>query len=479
MPIMTRVDFRPQDPSFHADPLPIFRQILASGSVRWSCLVTARCVVMALTLVLLATGGALRAQSLSKSAAGGAASLRVASWNLGWHVATAELPNWISTCSGYFRKSRATAIWERAGENDDGAIQGWQVTESRAKLEGVDLAKMPPCAVYQDGRRQGIAVTPQSWAKRLSQIQQILATKVNADVIAFQEVSGVAAVREALGPLADQFNVCSFDGKYKVQRLAFAWKKALGAAAEPCAVVHEMSLPDLPIDDQVRPGLTMALRIDGKLLRLMTVHLKSSCVSALDRGRLDDDDLKSPCTVLQRQVQPFEAAFEKLGAGGAHFILIGDLNRNLWHDANQVAGAAAVRSDGSHDLTAPLDARTKTQNLWLEINDGQPPESRAVLLQLNCAGDVALQKLCEDAHTRVLDRKELRQLAAADALGCRNSVALDQAIVSQTLAASVRRADKLAIGKFGGTMNAKPPKFADPVLAVSDHCPMLIELLLP
>ena len=36
MPIMTRVDFRPQDPSFHADPLPIFRQMQDHDPVHYS-----------------------------------------------------------------------------------------------------------------------------------------------------------------------------------------------------------------------------------------------------------------------------------------------------------------------------------------------------------------------------------------------------------------------------------------------------------
>ena len=36
MPIMTRVDLRPQDPSFHADPLPIFRQMQDHDPVHYS-----------------------------------------------------------------------------------------------------------------------------------------------------------------------------------------------------------------------------------------------------------------------------------------------------------------------------------------------------------------------------------------------------------------------------------------------------------
>lgn len=400
--------------------------------------------------------------------------LSLASWNLGWHISTEELPVWIEACARRYARNQASGIWEPSSAPE--AVVGWQVSERRAKLQGVDLGRMPPCGVYLDSRRQGVAVTAAAWAKRNTQLQQLFATRLNADIIAFQEVSGVAAVRQALGPLADQYNLCSFDGQYKVQRLAFAWKKALGTAVEACKPVHEMSLPQLPLDEQVRPGLTMALNVRGKLLRLLTVHLKSSCVSSLERGQLDSDDLTSPCSILQKQIAPFENAFEKLGAGGARFVVLGDFNRNLWHEERELSGSSPVRSDGSKNLTAPLAASVKTQNLWKEVNDGQPPESRAVLLALKCMGGELSERLCDDAKSQVLERKQLRELASAEQMGCRNPVGLDQVVVSENLAASVRSAVKLPIGKFGGTLSAKPPNFPDPVLAVSDHCPTVLTL---
>ncbi len=401
-------------------------------------------------------------------------SLRLASWNLGWHISTEELPGWIQACNLRYSRNQGSGIWEVSNQSD--AVTGWQVSERRAKLAGVDLVRMPPCGVYQDSRRQGVAVTAAAWAKRNSQIQQLIASKLNADVIAFQEVSGVVAVRQALGPLADQYNVCSFDGQYKVQRLAFAWKKELGPAVEPCKPVHEMSLPNLPIEDQVRPGLTMALNIRGKRLRLMTVHLKSACVSSLEKGQLDTEDARNPCSVLQRQIVPFESAFEKLGAGATPFVVIGDFNRNLWHEDRELAGSNPIRSDGTKNLAAPMPANVKTKNFWKEINDGQPPESRAVLLPLKCVGSATSERICDEAKAQVLDRKSLRELGSSEHMGCRNPVGLDQAIVSEGLAANVRSAVKVPIGKFGGTLAAKPPGFPDPVLAVSDHCPMVLTL---
>lgn len=402
--------------------------------------------------------------------------LRIASWNLGWHLSQEELPAWLAACNRRYLRNANSGAWELS--DAEAATVGWQVTERRARLQGVDLTRMPPCSVYQDGRRQGVAVTPAAWAKRNSQIQTLIATRLAADLYAFQEVSGVSAVRQALGALASDYHICSFDGQYKVQRLAFAWKKSLGAAAEPCQVVHELSLPSLPIDDQVRPGLTLGLRLQGRLIRFMTVHLKSSCVSSLDRGQLDGDDPASPCSILHRQVAPLEAAFERLGTGGVPFVALGDFNRNLWHEEREVPGSDAVRSDGVRNLKAPRAASVRTRNLWKEINDGEPPESRAVLLALRCEGGGASADLCEAGKQRLLERKEARELGSPELMGCRNPTGLDQVIVSETLAGSVQSARKLPIGRFGGTQAARPPNHPDPVLAVSDHCPSLVTLLL-
>lgn len=433
-----------------------------------------------LALAMLATQWAAPAARAQSAAATGQVEpgnnrpLRIASWNLGWHVSNEELPAWIAVCNRRYLRNAATGIWEVS--EADGATVGWQVTERRAKLQGVDLTRMPPCAVYQDGRRQGVAVTPAAWARRNSQIQTIITTRLAADVYAFQEVSGVAAVRQALGSVANDYHVCSFDGQYKVQRLAFAWKKSLGAAAEPCQVVHDLSLPSLPIDDQVRPGLTLGLRLQGRLIRFLTVHLKSACVSSLDRGLLDGDDPASPCSILHQQVAPLEAAFERLGAGAVPFVALGDFNRNLWHEEREVAGSDAVRSDGTRNLKGPRAASVRTRNLWKEINDGEPPDSRAVLLALRCEG--ASAELCEAGKQRLLDRKEVRELGSPELMGCRNPIGLDQAMVSESLARSVQSAQKLPIGRFGGTLAARPPSHPEPALAVSDHCPTLITLTL-
>jgi len=406
--------------------------------------------------------------------------LRVASWNLGWHVSLAELPAWTAQCGKSYEKDATDGVWKVVPEGKPGATVGWFIRESRSNLEGVDLSRMPPCGVYEAPNRVKLAVTPAAIKERNQRIAGLLAEQVRPDVIAFQEVSGTAAVREALGEQAGRYNVCSFDGQYKVQRLAFAWRKELGEAVEPCQVIDPISLPEAKPVDQVRPGYTLTLKVRGQVLRFLTVHLKSSCVSPLDgRGKLDQDRGNGdPCPILQQQVAPLEAAFEQLPKGADQFVMLGDFNRNLWHEANELEGAKALRSDGSTDLAKPLPAGVKTQNLYREINDSEPAASRASLVSLECKlapNQAQLASLCERSKTEALRREELAPLAAAEALGCRNPIGLDHIIISEGLKSRLRGAQKVAIGAQGQTLAPAEGK-VDAQLAVSDHCPIVMTL---
>jgi endonuclease/exonuclease/phosphatase family metal-dependent hydrolase len=405
-----------------------------------------------------------------------AATLRVAAWNLGWHVSQAELPQWIAQCSKSFVKNAQTAVWEVVPPQTAGSKLGWSIDGSRPSLEGVDLTVMPPCGVYRSPSRAGIAVTPAAWTKRNEQIAKLLRDDVRADVIAFQEVSGVAAVREALGAASADYQVCSFVG-YKVQRLAFAWRKSLGTSTDLCQDIRELSLPGLPAKEQVRPGFVLTLQVAGKRMRFMTVHLKSSCVSPLDRGQLDGNTgPKDPCPVLQQQVAPLEAAIEDLPKGVDHVIVLGDFNRNLGHEAAKVKGAEPVRSDGTTDLASPRPASVLTRNLLLEVNDAQPAASRLVLLAPACAGSAEVTAACEAAKSRLLTSEERRALSDRTGLGCRNPVGLDHVLVSAGLAKAVTSTAKIPLGNFGRSLSARPPEYPEPLLAASDHCPLLVEI---
>lgn len=241
-----------------------------------------------------------------------------------------------------------------------------------------------------------------------------------------------------------------------------------------------MTLPTVADKDQVRPGLVLTLKTGDKRTSFMTVHLKSSCVSPLDgRGRLDQDRTNErftdPCPVLQQQVAPIEAAVEKLAAGADQFIVLGDFNRNLWHEANELEGAKAVRSDGSTDLAKPLPAGVKTQSLYKEVFDGEPANTRASLVSLECKLDAKLAGLCERSKTEALKRDEMAPLGDASGLGCRNAIGLDHFVVAEKLKAKVSGAQKVGIGALGQSAVALAGK-TDPVLGASDHCPIVMSV---
>ena len=431
------------------------------------------------TAALAAAAALAFCLALPAPAAAAASTLRVATWNLGWHVSQAELAPWIAQCGKSFARNDRTDTWEVSSPQAPGARIGWQITEGRPQLEGVDLALMPPCGVYRSPSREGVAVTPASWAKRNEQIARLLSQQVQADVIAFQEVSGTEAVREALGPAAAEYGICSFAGPFKIQRLAFAWKKSVASQVGSCQVFRELALPHLPPKDQVRPGLALTLQVGGQRLRFLTVHLKSACVSPLDRGRLDaTGNADDPCPVLQQQIAPLESIIEGLPQGVDHVVVLGDFNRNLGHEAARVAGAEPVRSDGSTNLGTPRGAGVLSRNLLLEVNDGQPVASRLNLLAATCPGSPDVAAACEAAKTRVLKGEERRVLSDRTGLGCRNAVGLVHILVSDSLASRVVSTRKIALGNLGRAMSAKPPQRPEPLLAVSDHCPQVAEFRL-
>lgn len=424
-------------------------------------------------------GGACVVVAMALPAQASATTVRVATWNLGWHVSQAELGPWITQCGKSYAKDSASGIWEVVSAQTPGAQIGWEIDESRPQLQGVDLAVMPPCGVYRSPSRAGIAVTPVAWAKRNEQIAKLLNDVVKPDVIAFQEVSGVAAVREALGPAAGDYEICSFEPRYKVQRLAFAWKKSLGPEVGACQDFRELTLPQLAPKDQVRPGFAVTLKVAGRTIRFFTLHLKSACVSPLDRGRgrLDGNTGPAdPCPVLQQQVAPLEAILEDLPKGVDHVVVLGDFNRNLSHESARVAGAEPVRSDGSTDLAKPRPPGVATRNLLAEVNDAQPPASTLVLLSPTCTGSAELTAACDRAKTQVLNTDERRVLTDRTGLGCRNPIGLDHILVSDELAKAVLSTTKVPIGNFGRSLSARPPQNPEPLLAISDHCPLVAEV---
>lgn len=392
--------------------------------------------------------------------------LTVATWNLGWHLDRASALDWIAKCGAPFEKNAATGQWEPSAVG----LSGWELEWGRDAPIVWDISARPPCDVYQTTARRIVPVTIEAYDKRVDQIRQVIADRIRPDVIAFQEVSGEQAVRDVLPGDGADYRICSFSD-FKVQRLAFAWKADLGEAVS-CAAEASLSLPELAEKDRVRPGLKLMLSIGGKVTSFYNVHLKSSCVTPIEtppaggRGDLAGDD--AACLTLQKQVAPLERWLEQDASDGGRLVLLGDFNRNLWHEARD---AASIRTDGS-DPKGPIGS-ARVRSLIGEVIDGEPSASSPRLLHERCDVSAAAASACESAErpTSLADwRAASATLARYENLGCRNPIGLDHILVGPGFGAA-KEAGKTALGKQGRTLPADQAH-PDPLLALSDHCPL-------
>jgi endonuclease/exonuclease/phosphatase family metal-dependent hydrolase len=389
--------------------------------------------------------------------------LRFATWNLGWHLSLAEANTWIAKCDAPFAKDPQTGVWKPAASG----TPGWKLTWGRdAKIEW-DLSVLPPCDVFGDF--DAIPATATAYANRSQRIQNVIRDEIDPDIIAFQEVSGEQAVRDVLPGGGDEYFICSFTG-FKVQRLAIAWRKTLGPALA-CEVEPSLSLPALPVAEQPRPGLSLLLNVDGKPLRVFAVHLKSSCVSPLEGSNGDLAGAADACLVLQRQVAPLEAWIEAKTTD-ARFVVLGDFNRNLWHER---VDRTPVRSDGS-DTREPLLPGVKVSSLIEEIDDTRPFNRQFVLLHERCPQNGFTEGVCEAGQFIGLTRAETTMLSYQENLGCSFAFGLDHILVGTGLRVE-EGALKIALGSEGKSLEPSPPAFPDPRLAVSDHCPTVATVL--
>lgn len=165
------------------------------------------------------------------------------------------------------------------------------------------------------------------------------AAKLDADVIALQEVDGAAAAAQVF----PGHEFC-FSSRSHVQKNGFAIRAGLPFRCE------SEYLP-LSLDDSSRRGVVVTLFPDSRdAITLMSVHLKSGC----PEQRLDAVD-RPACAVLARQVEPLEQWIDAQAGAGRRFAVLGDFNRRFRLERGPARNAAGV-----------------LQLVWPEINDGEP-----------------------------------------------------------------------------------------------------------
>ncbi|EJL53416.1 exonuclease III [Rhizobium sp. CF122] len=387
----------------------------------------------------------------------------IASWNLGWHMDLATANQWIDLCSKRYVKDATADVW-REGSGPD-SKPGWFV--DAFKIDGWDTTRFPVCGVYRDRDNKIVFVKPAGYQERHKSLARYVASSVPADIIAFQEVNGEDSIREILPDHGNQYDFCAVVG-YKVQRIVIAWKKSVGTKIS-CAIEDPVSLPGNPESERPRPGLALSLDIDGTTVRILSVHLKSRCVSPFENGRLASPG--DHCPILQQQVEPLEAWIERETADDAKVVLMGDFNRNFWHELRDLS---PVRTDGGSPASPHIPA-SLTNSLIEDLIDGAPATSVMRLLDEHCETSEVGSLLCDVSESRPLDREERALLSAPGYLGCGNPVGLDHILVGRGVKNS-QGAKHLSISDLGSSIAGTKPDGSDQKLAISDHCPIVAQI---
>lgn len=200
-----------------------------------------------------------------------------------------------------------------------------------------------------------------------------------------------------------------------------------------------------PSSRQTRAGVMVDIEIGGETVRLLGVHLKSSCHRwSLDPVQDQNDDgrifsSRFDCRTLDAQLNILESWIEQQSAQGIPTIVLGDFNRDM----------NAENADGE-----PIDP------FWTQLNDGTPDG-----LQL-AKGPLGTDEVCWPNHASRFDDH------------------IDFVIYDQTLTglATLDAPEKLSMGYEDDPRYATIPDPNDPDRdlrqnqRLSDHCPVVMEI---
>ena len=163
------------------------------------------------------------------------------------------------------------------------------------------------------------------------------ALKLNADVVALQEVDGREAAQRVFPP--DRYSIHLTHDR-RVQRVGIAVRRGLHYQVNPDVTGLELSA-----DLNLRSGADVTLELPSGPLRILAVHLKTGC----PERRLNSSRQRS-CTELREQIAPLQAWIAARQKEGVPFLLMGDFNR--WMDARDQLWIAL-------NHTAPLTRATE------------------------------------------------------------------------------------------------------------------------
>jgi len=156
------------------------------------------------------------------------------------------------------------------------------------------------------------------------------AERLDADVIAVQEVESARALARVFDPTRYNFFVSD---RVHAQRTGFAVRRSISVRRHP-------DVTALGAGGELRHGTDVEISLGGQSIRLLSVHLKSFCF---------EGSVASPgtahCRKLAMQVPVLERWVDARASEGTPFAVLGDFNRRF-----DVPG----------------------EDFWPEIDDGAP-----------------------------------------------------------------------------------------------------------
>lgn len=152
------------------------------------------------------------------------------------------------------------------------------------------------------------------------------ATRLNADIIALQEVSGEKVAKLVFD--AEEYNFY-FSSRDHAHKTGFAVRKDI-------KVVQHADYQELGLgNDFLRYGTDISVFIQNQEIRLLSIHLKSFCFDN------DLDSYKKDCKQLKQQSIVLETWIDARANDNIPFIVLGDFNRRFdkpsdtfWPDIN-------------------------------------------------------------------------------------------------------------------------------------------------
>ncbi|WP_037300682.1 endonuclease/exonuclease/phosphatase family protein [Rubritepida flocculans] len=181
------------------------------------------------------------------------------------------------------------------------------------------------------------------------------ARRLDAHVVALQEVDGAEAAARVFDPREHQF---FFTRENDVQRTGFAVRRGITATQNEDLAGLDL-VPEARFSQ--RRGADITIEANGRRLRLLSIHLNAGC----REGPMQASRSRE-CENLLRQSEVLARWIGERRREGVAFAILGDFNRRMDHPRDEMSALLAA--------AAPLARATEgaSNPCWADARGGRP-----------------------------------------------------------------------------------------------------------